>query len=855
MSDTPIKKDAVGWNWIARMAWRDSRGQRRLLLLFTFCIVFGVGAVVAIQSLRANLSQIIEVQARALLGADLVLQTRQPYTESTQRWMERLGGVQSSEVRFRSMAFSLDADASRLVEVRALQGIFPLYGAMETEPSALGENLRDWSDGALVEESLMLQWGLSPGDELQLGDQSFIVRGSLIRISGESEVTGFFAPRIYIRQDDLESTGLIQRGSIVRYRQFFRFDDGLTEWHQQQLDEARTTRFTDEGIRSERVADRQRSLEQVMNNLFDFLNLIGFVALLLGGIGVGSAVHVFLQGKTEHMALLRCMGASASVAFRIYWLQVVVVGFIGALVGAVMGVLVQFWLPRPLQSFLPFEVEVVLSPSGILSGFIFGWLIATLFAFYPLLIIRKVSPLSLLRASVNERIRIHRDPGFALVTLSLFIVLVVFSIQQSTRWIHGLAFVGGLMVSLAVLGLLAIGLRALLRRVGKLGGPHLWRLGLSNLYRPNNRTVLLIVTLGMGVMLIHTLFLVREALLTQIQGSDTAGAANVILLDIQPDQIDALSTFLRERDYPLVDKLPVVTMRVSHLAGRDMRSLREDPDANVAGWIFNWEFRTTYRDHVLKNAEVIAGEFIPYYDGLEPFPISVTENVLEDMQLSLGDSITWNVQGIPVETTIASVRRVRWEAGRQNFNIVFPLGTIEDAPTIFAVTLFSGSRLDSAQLQNEVVRQFPNVSLIDLSLIFETVNEVLDRAAFVIKFMAAFTIATGLTVLAGSILTSRYQRMRESVLLRTLGASGSFVRQLIGIEFIILGSLAAVAGIGLSMIAAALVLQGIFDLPMSWDPLALVLTVVSIILLTLVTGLLTSRGIAGKPPLAVLREA
>lgn len=699
----------------------------------------------------------------------------------------------------------------------------------------------------------MLQLGLVPGDGLQLGERTFVIRAALLRMAGESDVAGFFAPRIYIRGEDLDATGLIQHGSIVRYREYFRFDDGLTDFHQEELDRARVEIFAEEGIRAERVADRRRSLEQVLNNLFDFLNLIGFIALLLGGLGVGSAVHVFLQGKTRHMALLRCLGARAATSFRVYFLQVIVVGWLGALVGALAGVAVQFWMPGLLRPFLPFDVTVTISPAGILSGLLFGGLIALLFSLFPLLKIRRVSPLSLLREGV-EPPALWRDPFAYLVGGALVAVLTAFSVQQSASWRYGLVFVAGLMASLVVLAVLAVTLRAFLRRLGGRGGPYVWRLGLSNLYRPQNRTILLVVTLGMGVMLIHSLFLVRHALLSQIEGTDTRGAANVILLDVQPDQRDALESFLAGRGYEVRDVLPIVTMRVSHLNGEDLRSLRADPDSGVADWIFNWEFRNTWRDHVLDNAEVVAGEFIGFHDGGEPFPVSLSENVLEDMNIRLGDHITWNVQGIPIETRVSSVRRVRWQAGRQNFNIVFPVGTIEDAPTIYAVTLSVSERRESATLQNELVRDFPNVSLIDLALIFETVNRILDRAAFVIQFMAAFTIATGLTVLAGSILTSRYQRRREGVLLRAMGASGGFIRRLLSIEFLILGAMSAIAGTGLSVAAAWWIVTRMFNQPFQIDVSGLWISVLALMLLTWLTGLWSSRGIANRSPSDALRQ-
>ena len=854
MSAADLKSRHPGLAWLGRMAWRDSRGQRRLLALFTLSIVFGVGAVVAIQSLRSNLSDIIEVQSRALLGADLVLRSQQPFGEEMNAFMADLGGQQTREIRLRSMAFFPGSSGSQFVQLRALDGPYPLYGEMETEPVELGANPADWQGGVLVEENLMIQQQLSPGDSIRLGDTEFRIAGSLVRVSGESEVSGFFSPRIYLTMDQLQDTGLLQEGSIINHRAYFRFPDGITDAIHEQLSEARNTLFVDFGIRRETAENRQERVERILTNLFDFLNLIGFIALLLGGIGVAGAVHIFLQQKVNTMALLRCLGASSGLAFQIYWLQVSVVGMLGALAGAALGVGIQYLLPIPLQAFLPFPIEVQFDLVAVLSGLLFGWLIVSLFSFIPLLKIRGVSPLRVIRSSVGQPQSMRRDPRFWGLLVGITVAVSVFAVLQTRQWTYGLAFVAGLGTALLLLAGLAWFLRWILQSSARRSGSFAWRLGLSNLYRPNNRTLLMVVSIGMGVLLIHTLFLVRAALIQQVEVQDTGDAPNVILLDVQSDQLEPLQRYLVNEGFATMDVLPIVTMRVAAINGRDMRELREDREAGISHWIFSWEFRNTFRDHVLDNATVIEGEFVSHYDGPEPYPISLSENVLDDMKVGLGDEITWNVQGVRIETVVSSVRRIEWEVGRQNFNVVFPLGTIEEAPVVYAVTVRARDRAESSSLQASLAQQFPNVSMLDLTLLFETINNILDRAAFVIHFMAAFTIATGLTVLAGSVVTSRYQRIKESVLLRTLGASGGFIRKLLIIEFLILGFIAAVAGILLSTVATWALLKGMFDLELvlSWQ--GSVLTLAAVVALTLLTGLFTSRGIASQPPLAVLRR-
>lgn len=857
-----------GWRWIVSMAWRDSRGNRGLLGLFMLSVVFGIGAIVAILSLRINLAEIINQQTKALLGADVVLQTYREPTAELQRFLASLPGQRTGEVRLRSMVRFPDSGAAVFAQVRAIDGAYPFYGEIESDPRdpQVLVRLAGWRQQAeqmlpvdalppvLVEQSLLLQQNLEIGSIIQIGDARFAVSGSLLRIAGESEITGFFAPRIYIPMTELASTGLVQPGSVIRYRSYHAFSDEDKPRAMAMIVQAQRSLFVDTGVRMETVEDRRRNVERVLGNLFDFLNWIGFTALLLGGIGIGGAVHVFLKTKVRTIAVLRCLGTPVRAAFAIYLTQISIFGMGASLMGAGTGIATQFALPVLLSEFLPFQVEVFLAPAAILPGLLFGWLTATLFALLPLLSLRRISPLQALRTVVDLPAGSWKDPLRWCVLALTVLCLGGFTLLNARSVWLALAFVGGLGVALLCLTVVAMSLRWGLRRFIPIGSPYALRLAMGNLYRPNNRTLLLLVTMGMGVVLLNALFLAQQGLLQQVRVEGPGDAPNAILLDVQPDQLDDTLGLLAELGLPAAEVLPVVTMRVSAIKGRSLREWRADPDSPLSEWVYSWEFRNTYRDHVLDNATVVAGEFISQYDGLEPFPVSLSENVLDDLGVTVGDSITWDVQGIPLETYVASVRRIQWQAGRQNFNVVFPVGTIEEAPTVFAIAVRSGGRADTAGLQARLGALFPNVSLLDLSMVFDTIQEILNRAAFVIQFMALFTIATGVLVLAGAILSSRYQRLRESVLFRTIGASGSFIRNVLAYEFLVLGFMASASGLLLSYAAAWALLNFVFKLPLVVDLASSLALAGGMMALTLLTGWLTSRGIAGAPPLAILRK-
>ena len=846
---------AGGFAWVLRMAWRDSRGKRLLLLLFTFSIVFGIGSIVAIYSLRENLQRIVDEQARSLLGADAVLQTRRPPPPELERFIQQLPGEKIREMRFRSMAvFPTAEGASRFVQVRAIEKALPFYGKMELIPANPDDAALPGKDEAFVEESILLQLGLQPGDPVRLGEKTYTIKAALIRMAGESEITGFFAPRIYIPIQDVGETGLIQTGSIIRYRTHIGVDRRDGENLASRLDSQREELLVDASVDVETVADRRRSIERILDNLLDFLNLIGFSALLLGGIGIIGAVNVYLQAKRETIAILRCLGAASRQAFSIYLVQMLLFGMAGALAGTALGVGVQFLLPPLLKSFLPFEVEMQVSLGAILTGLGFGWFAVFASALIPLLSIRHISPLRAIRAGIEPPRSTARDPLVWMTAALLLGGLFAFTVVQSRQSVFAVSFVCGLLLALGLLAGVAFLLRWLLRRLHPDTAPYAYRLALSNLYRPNNRTLLMIVSLGMGVLLINTLLLTRDGLLDQVEVEPGDEAANVVLLDVQEDQREGVVAFLKERRLLPEDVLPVVTMRVEKLKGTPLRDWKAMPESPVSDWVYTWEFRNTYRDHVLDNAEIVAGEFVPRHDAGQPYPVSLSENVVEDFNVGIGDTITWNVQGVSIESVVGSIRRVQWKAGRQNFNVVFPLGTIEAAPTVYAVTVKTQDRLETARLQNALTESFPNVSLIDLSLVFDSLSEILDKAAFVIKFMAGFTVATGLVVLAGALLGSRYQRLQESVLFRTLGASTAFIRRVLSFEFVLLGLIASFSGILLSWLAAWALFRFAFSLPFAVDFAGAAVLTGILTALTLFTGWLTSRGVASQPPLVILRK-
>ena len=605
------------------MAWRDSRSSRRKLLFFSCSIVLGIAALTAVGSLGSNLERAIEEQAKSLLGADLVIASRQPFSAEEDALFREIGGEQSRETSFSSMIFFTSGRGTRLVQVRALEGGFPFYGQLETEPAGAAEEFRR-GGGALVEESLLTQFDAKIGDEIRLGTLKTRIAGRLKKVPGETVAFATIAPRVYVAMSDVPRSGLLREGSLARYRTSFKLPPGvdaekLVKQLKPRLDKNRLSHNT--------VEERKRDLGRSMENLYSYLNLVGFIALLLGGVGVASAIHVHVKQKLGTVAVLRCLGGSVSQTFSIYLAQGMALGLFGAVLGAGLGVAIQVALPKVLGDFIPFTFDFHTSWWAVARAMGVGFAICLLFALLPLLAVRRVSPLAAIRVSFGSQ-NGRRDPLRWLVTGCLASGIIGFALTQGRDWRVGLGFAGGLGVVFALLAATAKGLVFATRRFTPASLPFTVRQGLANLHRPNNRTLLLLLSLGLGTFLMVSLFLVQQTLLAQLVSSGNRNQPNTILFDIQPDQREGVSNLVRSLNLPILDEAPIVTMRLTSLKGRTVESLLADKEKRIPNWTLRREYRSTYSDRLRDSEKLIAGEWhAQVTNETEVVPISVEDGI------------------------------------------------------------------------------------------------------------------------------------------------------------------------------------------------------------------------------------
>jgi putative ABC transport system permease protein len=836
------------WTW--RMAWRESRTSRKRLLFFSTSIILGIAALVAIGSFGDSLQKAMEEQAKALLGTDLVLSSREAFSPAAEAFFESLGGRQSREISFSSMIYFTRTQDTRLVQVRALSGDFPFYGMIETAPAGAALEFRS-GGGALVEESLLIQYSAEVGDLIRIGELTTPIVGRLKKVPGETVAFSTISPRVYLSLADLPKTGLLRAGSLARYKVYFKFPAGtniplLVENIRPKVNAFRLAYNT--------VEKRKKDLGNSMENLSNFLNLVGFVALLLGGIGIASAVHVHIQQKFDTIAVLRCLGCSTGQTFAIYLLQGLALGLLGTLVGATLGIVIQFALPRIMADFLPLAVSFNVSWPAVIKAMGIGLCIALLFSMLPLLSVRSISPLAVIRSFYEERPRAQRDPLLYGVYLGIASSILFFSLFHTHGWRQGLGFASGLGVAYGLLFGLAKLLMKAGRRILPSDFPYVWRQGVANLYRPHNRTVLLTLSLGLGTFLVLTLYLTQQGLLRELVSSGQGNQSNLVLFDIQSDQKEALEGLVRARNLSVLDEAPVVTMRITSLKGDKVERLLAQKKELIPHWALRHEYRTTYYEGLRPGEKIVAGQW-PRSRELpdSAIPISIEEEIAKDLRVGIGDEIVFDVQGIALSTRIASVRQVDWHRVQPNFFVVFPRGVLEEAPTFHVMTLRVGTPGQSAALQREVVQKFPNVSAIDLTLILQTIEAILNKISFVLRFMALFTVVTGLLVLTGAILTGRFQRIRESILLRTLGASRAQILKILVVEYLCLGLFSAFIGTILALIASWGLAIWVFEVRFTFLILPLLTGLLTVCSVTVLVGLLGSRGILDHPPLAVLR--
>ena len=839
--------------FVLNMVAREARGTRRRLVLYVGAIALGVTALVAINSFRADVARSIREQSRTLLGADLEIRSRGRLPDSVTALIDSMvaaGDRVSRVISLGSMVYVDRTGGSRLGQVRAVRGEFPFYGEIETRPANAWSRLQSGAY-AVADPTLLVYLDARVGDTVQIGEARLEIIGTLTRVPGDIALQAAIGPRVYVPAEVIEGTSLLSRGSRAQHAAYIALQD--PDALQPFLNHY-NARFEDWDVRYDTVAEREEDFTTILDRLARFLGLVGLMALLLGGTGIASAVHVYVREKIPTVATLRCIGATTKEASAIYLIQATLMGLGGSVVGAFLGVAVQRWLPSVLANFLPVAVTAHFHGEFLATGIGIGLWTALVFASLPLLTIRRISPLRALRADHEPT---GRDPARWLVIGALLVTVVWLGIWQAPTRLEGMLFAGGIAVTGAALWTVAKLMTWATRRFFPHSAAYVVRQGVANLFRPHNQTVAVTVAIGFGLFLLGTIDLVRRNLVAQFEIEGGGDTPNLVAFDVQRDQQQGVVDVFEGHGVQPREITPLISARVSSINGVTVDALLDDSTVTRNRWPLTREYRHTYRDTMVETETLIAGswwdESAPTSSDA-PARVSIEEDIAKELLVSIGDRITWNVQGIEIESEIANVRVVDWARFSMNFFLVFEPGALDDAPQSVVVL----ARVDNDTLrgivQRDVVRAFPNVSMLDISVIMQSLDAILGSATAAVRFVAMFSLICGIIVLLGAVAASRHQRLRESVLLRTLGAQRPQIQRIIIVEYIALGMLASLTGGGLAAAASWGLSRFFFEVPFQLAALPLSALAFGATGITVLVGVLGSRSALTRPPLAVLRE-
>ncbi len=843
-----------------RMAFRELRASWARLLFFFLCVAVGVAAIVVLRSVMQQVRAVLTHEARDLVGADVVLRSTRPWTpEERTRIQHAIGPAGAPEadlIETQTMAGRLEngeVTAARLVELRGVDAGFPFYGTLELADGRAYAHDLLVGRGALVQPEILAQFGASVGDQLRLGGQAFTIRGVVSRDRVQRSGGLAFGPRVYVDLDDLEGLPILGFGGRASYQILLRVEAGTIDALTRRL--RRLFREDFVSVQSWRgVEDRLgRNLTLAEN----YLSLVGFAIVVLGGIGVWSVTRVFVQQKVRSVAVLKCLGASSRLVLSTYVLQVGWLAACGSVAGVGLGAVGLHSIPARLLT--PLSLTAVgVTWSAATQGIAVGVLVSLLFALVPLLEMRRVKPLLLLRADTADAAR-ARDWQSVLAAAGMAGALVLVAIWQADSVRAGVY----VSVGLAGVGLALLGGSALLVRLARpltRSRRFAVRHATISLGRPGNQTRVVLVAVGLGCFFLLWMRALQGNLLAEFGGQLSRDAPDLVLIDIQPDQLEGVRAAVAPYVTQPPNTWPMMRARVVGIDGR--RVHLPDPAAVRRQGRLTREFGVTYRDALQGNEELTAGRFwtepirsahLP--DGTDT-EVSIEEQVHSRADVDLGDLMRFDVGGVVIRARVTSVRKVSWDEA-QNGGFVFvlrPGPAVDRAPQTFVGFLKVPPGPEAAgALQRELVRAFPNVSAIDVRELLASIKEVVDNATLGITIVGGVTLFSGLLILVGAVAVTKFQRLYEAAIYRTLGASTRVLASMTAIEYGLLGALAGLLGAAGALGLSWLVVTRLFEIEWHPTPGLLAGGVVLAALLVSLVGVLSSADVLVKKPLSTLR--
>lgn len=844
--------------FVLKMAWREARSSYRHLLFFLFSIAIGVGSIAATGNLSDNLAAMTFHESRNLLAADLEARLNRPLTSNGEASLSDLArrGVRFIRVtELNGMAMTPDTSLSQLVELKAVEPGYPFYGRLRTDPP-MTDSFRD-PDAVWVQNALLIRLHLRVGDPIKVGEAIFTVRGVILREPDRAAGMFSLGPRVLLSQGGLKRTGLIQPGSRITNRYLFKVAPSETP---EQLKSDLSGRWSAESVRLHTYRDAQPRLRRFLENFTTYLGLVGLITLMIGGIGVASNIRTFLAERIETIAILKCLGCSSYSILTIYLLLALLLGGIGSLLGIVLGLALNSALRPFLSGFLPPDFIFRLMPLAAVRGLAMGLLVTLLFSLWPLRMVHRWAPSRVFRQEVEAERRGLPDRKTWMVA-----TLIVLGCLGLSLWQAGSIRLGGwaaAAMSVAVPLLMAaawgtLGLmKRLARRFSLLRRPLVLRYGIGNLFRPGRQIITIVLSIGIGVTILLTLVQVERNLMSQLRQNVPKDAPGLFFIDLQPDEKQPFETMMKEwRLKKPVQLTPLVRSRLYAVDGKAVSDMQ--PENRPDGWYFTREYVLTYQKNLPDHNIVKRGTWWNGTAGTETGDsvplLSVEAEAAHHLGIDLGSTVTFDIQGVHITGRIASVREVDWGSMTTNFFFIFAPGALDRAPVTYVATATTRPE-DDLGIQSAVIGAFPNVTVINLREVLETIARILKEIIRTVQFMAVFGLLVGLIVLTGAIAATRARRRYEMVLFKTLGASRPTLIAMMAVEYALLGLVAAMVGGLISIGLSWGIVHQFLEIPWRFYPLTVLIGLVSTVIVTMAGGFLTTYRLLGQKPLAVLRS-
>lgn len=814
-----------------RLARREFRGGLKGFRVFLASLALGVAAIAGVGSLSTSIVEGLRADARFLLGGDIDLRLQHRTAEADQlSYLHDRSARLSEIVRMRAMARSVDGESRTLVELKAVDSAYPLAGTVATEPAApladlLGKQDGNW--GVVVDPNLLTKLGIGVGARLAIGETAFTVRAALQKEPDRVTSIIQFGPRAMIALEALGETGLVQPGSQISFHYRLALPAGTDAgaW----IEDLKTA-FPQAGWRIRGLDDAAPGIRRFIDRMTLFLTFVGLTTLLVGGIGVGNAVKSYLDGKTATIATLKCLGASGRLIFTTYFIQIMGLAVIGVLAGLIVGAAAPGLAIEALADLLPVQPRTGLYLAPLSLAAAFGLLTAATFALWPLARAQEVPAGNLFRAFVAP---LQGRPR-AVYVAATFIgaaALAGLTVGTASRLNAALWFVGGALVTFALLRLAAAGVMHLAARMPRPKGAE-WRLALTNLHRPGTSTPSTVVSLGLGLAVLIAVVLIEANLNRQVNERLPEAAPALFFIDIQPNQVAAFdATVTGVPGAENFRRVPSLRGRIVKIAGVPVEKADIAPEA---GWAVRGDRALTYASAPSEGSEIIEGNWWPAdYSG--PPLISLDAGLARGFGVAIGDSLTFNVLGREIEAKIVNLREIDWRSLRFDFAVIFAPGTLEDAPHTHIAAVHAPPNAENA-IEKAVSDGFSNVSSIRVREALEAVSTILAGVGTAVRSTASVTLLAGALVLSGAVAAARRRRIYDAVVFKVLGATRGRVLKAFLLEYGLLGLCTGVIAAIIGTVTAWAVMVFMMESDWVFYPWSVAVTALACLAATLAIG-------------------